>query len=278
MELQLIHKDGEMKKTLLYLLLAMPIFLGVRCSCDDPVSSVNDSSGSVHTKVFIDRIGSLAKTQAISLTKAYLELSAVGEATLKDSFNLLGYSQQTVDQIFSDIKVKTWKAKAWTIDQNGNVIHFDSTTFAVVENDTIDVNLNLSARYSMLEVKFFPISDSATSASVVVNGVVVADSVFGKNATFDTLRLFFDYLPASLSPGTSATIRLDVRGDWVDLDTLLWTGQKVINVISGVDVNDAINLAWVGPQVGGMDMTVIIGRVAAVVVNGVVQPRPNTTP
>jgi hypothetical protein len=239
---------------------------------------VTEPTGSVHARVFIDRIGSLAKSQAISLTKAYLEISATGEAALLDSFSLSGVGQQTVGRIFSDIKVKTWQAKAWTKDQNGTVIHLDSITFAVVENDTVDASLSLLARYSMLEAKFFPISDSATSAKVIVNGVVVADSVFGKNAPFDTLRLFFDYLPASLSPGTPATIRLDVRGNWVDPDTLLWTGQKVINVISGVDVNDAINLTWVGPQVGGVDMTVIIGRVATVMVNGVVQPRPNTTP
>jgi hypothetical protein len=45
-----------------------------------------------------------------------------------------------------------------------------------------------------------------------------------------------------------------------------------------VDLNDVINLSWVGPQVGGVDITVFIGKVATVIVDGVVQPRPNTTP
>ena len=243
----------------------------------NPVALEKNPTGTVSAKTFIGSVGSFAKIQAINLTKIYLELTAVGETTLRDSFNLTGSGSQTVERIFSDIKVKTWTAKAWTVDQKGRVIHSDSITFAVVENDTVNANLNLAARYSMMEAKFYPISDSATSAKIIVNGIVVADSVFGKNASFDTLRLFFDYLSASPSPGTSSTIRLDVRGNWVDPDTLLWTGQKVINVISGVDVNDAINLTWVGPQVGGVDMTVIIGRIATVVVNGVVQPRPNTT-
>lgn len=267
-----------MKKAFLYLLLVTPILLGIRCSCDNSVSSASESTGSVRAKVFVDRIGSLAKTSAITLVKAYLELSATGEVTLKDSFDISGISQQTVSKIFPDIKVKTWQAKAWTKDQAGVVIHMDSTTFAVVENDTIDANLNLSAKYSMLVAKFYPISDSSKSAEVWVNGVMVADSVFGKNAPFDTLRLYFDYLPASPSPGTAATISLKVRGDWVDPDTLLWTGQDIVNVISGQDISKTINLAWVGPQVGGVDMTVVIGKVGTVLVDGVVQPRPNSGP
>jgi hypothetical protein len=267
-----------MRRFLLYAFVAAVGLFGGRCSCDNTVSSVDEPTGSVHAKVFVDRIGSLAKAQAISLIKAYLEISAEGEATLKDSFDLSGSGQQTVDRIFADIKVKTWQAKAWTKDQNGTIIHLDSTTFAVVENDTIDANLNLSARYSMLVAKFYPISDSSKSAEVWVNGTLVADSTFGKNAPFDTLRLYFDYLPASPSPGTAATIIMNVRGDWVDPDTLLWTGQDVINVISGQDINRTINLSWVGPQVGGVDMTVVIGKVGTVMVDGVVQPRPNTGP
>lgn len=266
-------------KIFLCFLIAAPVFFGVRCSCgDNPAASKPEPTGAVYAKVLVGEVGSLAKARAINLAKLYLEISAIGEATLKDSFGLSGSGQQTMERIFSDIKVKTWQAKAWTVDQAGKVIHSDSMTFAVVENDTVDANLNLPAKYSMMVAKFFPISDSATSAKVIVNGVAVADSVFGKNAPFDTLRLFFDYLPASPSPGTPAAIRLDVRGNWVDPDTLLWTGQKTINIISGADINEAINLAWVGPQVGGVDMTVIIGRVAVVIVNGVVQPRPNTAP
>ncbi|MDD4902386.1 MAG: hypothetical protein PHE24_04580 [Patescibacteria group bacterium] len=270
-----------MNKLLSFVLLAAIGVFYNSCSCGKgPTASVAEPTGAISAKIFIGPVGFLAKTQAgtaINLTKAYLEIMS-GADTLKDSFDLTGSAQQSKEKIFGDIHVKTWKAKAWTIDQNKKIIHADSTTFAVVENDTVGVNLNLSANYSMFVAKIFPISDSATSVEVYVNGVLVADSVFGKNASFDTLRSYFDYLPASPTPGTSATIKINVRGDWVDADTLLWTGQKVINVISGVDLNESINLAWVGPQVGGVDITVIIGKVATVIVDGVVQPRPNTTP
>ncbi len=254
------------------------------CSKNNPVSEEATLTGSVNATVYLEKVGSLGKaralgkTSAISLSKGYLLISADGENDLLDSMDLSGSSQQNMNKIFSDIKVKLWKAVAWTVDQNDSIIHKDSTTFTIVENDTVDVNLNLSAKYSMFEARIFPISDSAKNAEVLVNGELVVDSTFGKSSSLDTVKMFFDYLPASPSPGTSVTIKMNIRGDWIDADTLLWTGEKTFDVISGSDLNETIVLNWVGPEVGGADISVVIGKVGTVVVDGEIQPRPNSGP
>jgi len=267
-----------MKKLFLFTFIALVGLFGGRCSCNDPVSSSGEKTGAVSALIVVEKIGGLAKAQAINLAKAYVEISAEGETTLKDSFDLSGSEEQTKKKIFSDIKVKQWKAKAWTKDQIGTVIHSDSVNFTVRENDTVDVSLNLSAKFSMLTATYAPISDSATSCELWVNGVKVADSIFGQNSGLSQVRLNFDYLPASPSPGTPATVEMKIYGKWAGESALLWTGSMVINVISSQDINQTVSLAWVGPQVGGVDIEIVIGRIGTVTAEGNVQPRPNTSP
>jgi hypothetical protein len=227
--------------------------------------------------VKLGKTGSLAKASEISLDTLMLDLSATGEASIHQDIAVSGHDQQTVNTTIELAAGKTWKAKGWTRDLAGMIVHLDSTTFTVLENDTIDISLSLPARYSMISATFLPISDSAKSCELWLNGAMVADTVFGKNSGFSEVRLEYDYIPASLSPGTANTILLNIRGDWIATDTLLWSGQGVINVISGEDISQTINLAWVGPQVGGGDVSVVIGKVATITVSGQVQPRPNTS-
>jgi hypothetical protein len=265
-----------MKNFFLYVTIAAFAMFG-RCSCDknNPAASTDSPTGAIEAKVIIWNVGSLNKTKAISLVKGYLQLSSAGENVRLDSFALAGNSQITIDKIFSDLKVKTWSAKAWSIDSKGMVIHSDSTTFTVIENDTVDVPLSLSAKYEQMPMYIHPISDSAKRVVVAVNGVNVIDTTFGKNSGIDTLKLNYDYLLASPG-GTVNSISMKIYGDWIDSDTLLWTGQDTVLVKSGVDIKKVIPLAWVGPQIGGVDISIIFGFIGTTSVYGTVQPRPNS--
>jgi hypothetical protein len=274
----LTSQKGDVKVKKIYFIALLAIFLN--CSHHSSPVSVNTATGAVDVKVFIGPVGMLSKAQTsisgISLAKEYLQLSAVGEPTRLDSFTFSGHSQIELEKIFSDLRVKTWMLKAWTIDALSNVIHSDSSAFTVVENDTVVDSLYLSAKYSEMSAKIYPVSDSAKKCQITVNGALVIDTAFGKNSGIDTLRVMYDYLLASLTPGSSNTVSIKIYGDWIDQDTLLWSGSSTFNVISGVDASIVIPLTWVGPKYGGGDLILVFGRIGTVTVNGVVQPRPNS--
>ncbi len=266
-----------MKKTIIYGVVAIAGLLGIGCSHkSNPAASAGTRFGSADAVVIVGPVGSLAKTEAIDLSKGYLRLSAAGETTRLDSFTLSGNAQADHEKIFSDLKVKSWQAKAWTVDVKGTVIHSDSVNFTVLENDTVAVTLTLAAKYSQMSGQIYPISDSASECVVWVNGSKVIDTAFGKNSSIDTLKLSYDYLAASVAPGTPDTVVMNVFGDWIDRDTLLWTGHGIVSVVSGVDTSVTIPLAWVGPKIGGADVDLVFGKIGTVTVNGEVQPRPNS--
>jgi hypothetical protein len=262
------------KKFFLFFVVAVIGLLGGRCSCDKgPTASNGLSTGAVEARVDFGTVGSLGKTQVITLVKGYLQLSSVGEPTRNDSCNLTGNSQIQVGKIFSDLKVKTWQLKAWSVDSKGVVIHSDSTTYTVIENDTGIVSLSLAAKCAQMPVQIYPLSDSVKRAVVIVNGAKVIDTIFGKNSGIDTLKLGYDYLLAS-SAGIVNTISMKLYGDWIDQDTLLWTGQDTVLVKSGIDISKIVPLLWVGPKIGGLDITNIFGKIGTVTAYGIVQARP----
>jgi hypothetical protein len=104
----------------------------------------------------------------------------------------------------------------------------------------------------------------------------VADSVFGKNSGLDTVKLVFDYLPALVDPGAANILVLNIYGDYIDQDVLLWTGQTTINTIASSDQGESLSLAWVGPQIGDANIIIVIGKIGTVTVTGEVQPRPGS--
>ncbi len=268
-----------MRNILLYCLIGAIGVIYSSCSCSkSPTASNGAGYGSVAALINVGPVGSLAKAANIQLREGYLQLSATGQGTRSDSFPLSGNAQVQINKIYADLRVTAtpWNVKAWSVDVNGKVIHSDSTTCTVIENDTVNVTLNLPSKYSQLPVRIFPVSDSMTEVKITVNGVKVADSVFAKNSGFDTLKLAYDYLAASPS-GTLNTILIQAYGDWITQDTLLWSGQDTVTVVSGANIGRLIQLLWVGPKIGGVSISIIYGAIGTVSVDGIVNPRPKPT-
>jgi alpha-tubulin suppressor-like RCC1 family protein len=252
-------------------LLAVSILLS--CSKNPGPVSTPYEPGTANITFQIGKVGVLGKKATIQLSKLYIMLSAPGETSIYDTVDLSGNGSETFTKSYVNLAslLKTWTITAESKDVNGITIHYGSTQFVVPAGEAIPVSLNLGAGYSMLKARFFPIQDSVTRCELLVNDAKVDDSTFAKQLLRgDTVNLSYDYL----ATGTAQRIKLDVYGTMWGIDTLLYTGDTLITPVSGLDATYHIVLKWVGPSVpppGQATMTVILGAVGSVTVDGQLQ-------
>lgn len=229
-------------------------------------------TGSALVTIQSGRVGGLAKgSKASDINLASLEvtLTAPGETPVTQSFRLSGSGSSTISNTFQELAaLKTWTLSARTLDQAGQVIHSGSTTFEVRPRQTSDVNLDLSALFSMLKARFYPVRDSVTRLELIVDGVIRDQISFAKQTRLgDTIPLAFDYL----TTGASHTIRLSAYGDMWGFDTLLYSADTVLAIAAGQDASHGIILRWAGPRLppaGEAEMRVSLGSVGTVTMNG----------
>jgi len=258
-----------MKRLFVGLLLSGFFLFSCSKSPNNPVD--RSDPGSANITVEVGKVGVLGKIRNIELSKLYISLTAPGEIPIYDTINLSGNGQQTISKTYSDLAslLKTWTLLAESRDVDGVVIHSGSTQFIVPARNTISVALNLDAKYSMLKANFFPIRDSVTRCELLVDGSKVDDSSFAKQALLgDTVRLSNNYL----TTGISQRVKLDVYGIMWGFDTLLYTGDTAITPLPGINASYTITLRWVGPGPlpGGASMTVVLGAIGTVVINGII--------
>ncbi len=240
-----------------------------------PTSSLpNGESGSANITVKIGNVGSLAKSATIEFAKLCVSLSASGETPIYDTIPISGNGTNTVSKTYGPLaSLKTWTLNVHSLDARDSIIHSGSTTFNVLPRQTVTIPvLDLSAHFSMLKANFFPIRDSVTRCELLVDGINVNDSSFAKQSLIgDTVRLDYDYLKTNVSQ----RIKMDVYGSMWGFDTLLYTGDTAITPLPGVNSTYAITLKWVGPSLpppGQATMTVILGAVGTVTIEGTLKP------
>lgn len=264
---------------------AAPIFF-MHCG-STPTSSpdhagVSEPSGVVRSSVLLGRVGELGKTATINLQK--LILTAISTATpsdtVRDTSTVSGNDAVTVVRTLVLKPLRTWVINAKTLDAKDSVIHSGATTaFFVKPADTAAVSLNLTSRFSMYQANFNTLPDSINSSSagtgkdklnlnrlvLKIDGVIKGDSVLvsGYFSGGQNVSEYFDYI----TPG-SHTITLEAYGVLHTFNGLLYTGSSTFTVAAGVDDTKSVALNWVGPTTGTGKLTVTIGKVGKVVVNG----------
>jgi uncharacterized protein (TIGR02145 family)/uncharacterized repeat protein (TIGR02543 family) len=230
----------------------------------------------------VGKLNKVMKANQIEMTKLVIVLGAVGQNEIRDTIQLTGGSQERTERItyynmasWNGDQIINWFLMAQTYDQNGNIIHWGDTMFQIPANDTIEVPLTLTARYSHLVANFFPIRDSITHCILNIdNGDTVLDSSFQKQLYLgDTVSLSYDYLTASQA-GVSHHVILDVLGEFSGEVRLMYTGDTNIIVRSGIDENYQITLKYAGPDrglgfIGAATMVVSLGKLGDATVNGV---------
>ncbi len=248
--------------------------------------------GTGSTKSALPKAGVLAKVASIDLNKLVVTLTSSTQDTVRDTLttsttpaiSATSTSPQTLNKNYNLKPLRTWKLVAKTLDVNNIVIHMDSvTTGQLNPADTVNVNLSMTAKYQMYEVKFLTLPDSIHSTilgtgkdilnvrrlkfvidSGTVNEIVV-DSVNTFFAHTTTHTLSHDYV----TPG-SHRVQMYVFGpmnSWVEANPLYYA-DVTINVAVGVDHTEPVTMSWVGPTTGTGKLSVTIGKVGKITVNG----------
>jgi hypothetical protein len=272
-------------KTLIALM--APVFFA-NCG-QNPVGATSQAetdgpNGVVNSSVELGKVGALSKGSTISLQK--LILTAVSAATpadtVKDTSTISGNSAVTVMRTLTLKPLRNWVINAKTLDAKDSVIHSGvSASFFVKPSDTSAVSLTLASRFTMYQANFNSLPDSISSSTsgtgkdklnlnrlvLKIDGIIKDDSILasgfyagGQNVTED-----FDYI----TTGTH-TVTLEAYGALHTFSGMLYTGTTTFNVAAGVDDTKTVTLNWVGPTTGSGKLTVTIGKVGKVIVNGTV--------
>jgi hypothetical protein len=239
-------------------------------------------NATVKSTIVLGKVGVLSKSSSISLQK--LILTAVSSATpadtVRDTATVSGNAQVTVLRVLTLAPLRNWTVSAKSLDAKDSVIHQGATaSFFVKPADTAEVSLNLTSRFSMYEARFNSLPDSISSSvsgtgkdklnlnrvSLLVDGVVKADSILA--STFfsgnQNVTVFWDYI----TPG-SHTITLEAYGVLHNYTGKLYSGSSTFTSTAGSDDTRSVTLNWVGPTTGTGKLTVTIGKVGKVTING----------
>ena len=261
------------------------VILSSGCGSTPASSSVDNTSDTqlalVQSTIILGKVGALGKSNAINLSKLIITgISATTPPdTIRDTTSVSGNAQVTVSRNFTLKPLRSWVLSAKTLDVKDSLIHTGSTaSFYVKPSDTAQVSLNLSSRFAMYEARFNSLPDSVASSTagtgkdavkvkrvvLKVDGVIKADSsVTTQFSGGQTVVVFYDYI----SPGAHTAV-LEAYGTINTYSDILYTGSASINVSAGTDDTKSITLSWVGPTTGTGHITVTLGKVGKVTING----------
>jgi hypothetical protein len=199
--------------------------------------------------------------------------------TIRDTSSVSGNSQVTVTRVFTLKPLRNWTLAAKTLDSRDSVVHQGSTaSFYVKPADTAVVSLNLASRFAMYQANFNSLPDSiASSASgtgkdvlkikrvvMKLDGAIKADSSAPTQFSGgQSVSLFFDYVAIS-----THAVALEAYGDLNSYSGLLYSGTTTFSVSAGTDDTKTVTLAWVGPTTGSGRISVTLGKIGKVTVNG----------
>ncbi|MEO6095197.1 MAG: hypothetical protein ABIW76_05820 [Fibrobacteria bacterium] len=248
-------------------------------SAEGPEAEIN---ATVQSTVVLGKVGVLSKSSAINLSK--LVLTAVSSATpadtVRDTSLVSGNAQVTVIRALTLAPLRNWVVTAKSLDAKDSVVHSgSSSSFFVKPADTAAVTLNLTSRFAMYEARFNSLPDSISSSVsgsgkdqlnlnrvvLLVDGVIKADSVLasGYFSGNQNVNVFWDYI----TPGNH-TVTLEAYGALHTFTGKLYSGSTNFTVSAGTDDTRSVTLNWVGPTTGTGKLTVTLGKVGKVIVNG----------
>lgn len=278
-------KNSKLNLAKTFIALLAPVFFA---NCGQNPSAVADRSdsqenfGVVKSSIMLGKVGALSKSSTINLQK--LILTAVSSSspadTVYDTATVSGNAAITVVRNLTLKPLRNWVVSAKTLDAKDSVVHSGSTSsFFVRPSDTTGVTLNLTSRFSMYQANFNSLPDSISSATsgtgkdklnlnrmvLKVDGVIMSDSVLasGFYNGGQNVSVFFDYI----TPGAHS-VTLEAYGVLHTYSGMLYSCTSSFSVAAGIDDTKAVTLNWVGPTTGTGKLTVVIGKVGKVIVNG----------
>lgn len=254
-----------MKRILI--LLASTIFI---ISCFN-ITDEDGNKGDLNLTILTGNVGRSIQNRIV-MNRILITLSSNGEDTINLEVPMSSTSGTTILKEFTELAAnKEWTLSINTYDVNNIIIHSSVEKFTLSSGEKKDMLIELAAKYSVLYSQFTPIKDSVNKCEVVVDGIKVKDSSFlSQSLVGQSVAISYDYLSASIE-GIEHEVKLNVYGEMWGVEYLLYTGDTVINVVSGEKVNCNLDLNWVGPNekpVGDVGITVQLGIVDTVFING----------
>ncbi len=257
----------------LFLSLFIFIYSSCRKAPTEPLST--KQKGSAKVMIVVNKVGVLSKVTKkadITLKTLFVTLSADEEESINDTIPLPHDGSATVSSIYENLTAnKIWTVFARSSDLNDSTIHSGSTKFTILPDQAIPVTLDLTAKFSVLVTRFYPIRDSVNRVQVLLDGYSVADSLFPKQMMVgDTITLKYDYLTTAIPHD----ITLNVYGDYEGNNMLLYQGIYTLTAMPGENITCTVPLNWVGPIIhpaGDGIITVMLGSIGNATLKGELQ-------
>ncbi len=233
------------------------------------------------TTVVLGKVGALAKANALALSKLIIlgVSAATPPDTIRDTSAVSGNSQVTVTRVFTLKPLRNWTLTAKTLDSRDSMVHQGSTaSFYVKPADTSAVSLNLASRYAMYQANFNSLPDSIASSTagtgkdavkikrvvMKLDGAIKADSTSPTQFSGgQSVSVYFDYVSIA-----THSVVLEAYGDLNTFSGLLYSGTTSFSVSAGTDDTKAVTLSWVGPTTGSGKISVTLGKVGKITLNG----------
>ncbi|GEM_PF-1260580 len=249
---------------------------------DKETVSAKEADGAVRSTILLGKVGALSKTSTINLQKLILTAisSATPADTVRDTATVSGNAAVTVLRTLTLKPLRNWVINAKTLDSKDSIIHSGATaSFFVKPADTTAVSLNLASKYSMYQANFNSLPDSISSSLsgtgkdklnlkrmvLKIDGVIKSDSILasGYFSAGQNVSVYFDYILVG-----AHTVTLEAYGDLHTYSGILYTGTTSFNVAAGNDDTQSVTLNWVGPTTGTGKLTVTLGKIGKVILNG----------
>ncbi len=225
--------------------------------------------------IVVNKVGVLSKEAMkadITLKTLFVTLSADEEESINDTIPLPHDGSAIVCGIYENLTAnKIWTVFARSSDLNDSTIHSGSTKFTILPDQAVPVTLDLTAKFSVLVARFYPIRDSVNRVQVLLDGYSVADSLFPKQMMVgDTVTLEYNYLTTAIPHD----ITLNVYGDYEGNNMLLYQGTYTLTAMPGENITCTVTLNWVGPIIhpaGDGIITVMLGSIGNAILKGELQ-------
>ena len=244
-----INKLNRKHTASLFSLSVTAVILCTGCMDDGPVSPNDEvSTGTVLLEIELGKVGSLAKRKKIELDMLIITITGKNGDSIffTDTSELSESGEVLFEKNIPALPApEDYTLTAKSLDKNDEVIHSGEKEFTTVPADTVDVELDLDAKYSMLNVGFAGLPDSVTSVQLIIEDVDTLDSTF-EAGSIENVILSYDYLEAT-EDGIEYRLSLKAGGSFFGFDSVLFAADTTVLARSGVDSNYTIALEWLGP-------------------------------
>lgn len=267
-----------------YLLLggaALVVGAGIySCDVQSTGSDQTATSGTGHMRTSIDfrPVGMLARAAEMTPTIAVFKYVSNKGETVLDTVEI-GNGQAIHDKEM--LAPRLWTVTVTGFDQRGEILYLGSDTFTIFPSKTREVGMKLDARFSTFLANFV-VADSMTRFVIKVDNETWGDSsVAIGTRKGDVIKMPHDYLTASPGAGTDHLFSARVYGQpWHIADTLMYSCDTILPVVSGRNDKYILRLHWVGisaPPPGKAIVNVTLGQVGSVEISTIYDDPPPFT-